>query len=280
MSITDLPILSCTNGDEHTSAALDYSIYLANLLKTRVVFLGIHEVGGDTTQIDKLIHAASSRLDALHLPYEVRLCEGDGPDVIARQANSGLYLTIAGPLGRPAWQRLVQGRSFRRIQAQIQSPLFYIRESRQQIRKILVCLGGLEYSVVVERYSFDLARLAGAELTLLYVVEPVTLHYRIADEIHDHWKTVMETDTPQGRHLRKVYENARSTGLPVVCHIRHGNIVHEIIDEARSGNYDLIAMGSAYSAHSLRHLYMPNVTAEVAEALICPILTIRSTFDD
>jgi len=41
------------------------------------------------------------------------------------------------------------------------------------------------------------------------------------------------------------------------------------------GEYDLICMGSPHSAHSLRHLYTPNVTAEVAEAANCPILTAR-----
>jgi nucleotide-binding universal stress UspA family protein len=56
-------------------------------------------------------------------------------------------------------------------------------------------------------------------------------------------------------------------------------VVHEILEEMRNGHYDLVAMGSPYSSESLRHLYMPNVTAEVAETLISPILVVRQGFE-
>lgn len=57
--------------------------------------------------------------------------------------------------------------------------------------------------------------------------------------------------------------------------LRQGSAVHEILDEIQTGEYDLAAMGSPYSGHSLRHLYMPNVIAEVAETAGLPVLTVR-----
>jgi nucleotide-binding universal stress UspA family protein len=45
--------------------------------------------------------------------------------------------------------------------------------------------------------------------------------------------------------------------------------------ENSEGNYDLICMGSPYSANALRQLYAPNVTAEIAESTNCPVLTAR-----
>ena len=45
--------------------------------------------------------------------------------------------------------------------------------------------------------------------------------------------------------------------------------------EAREGNYDLLCMGSPYSSHTLRQLYTPNVTAEIAETDLVPVLTAR-----
>jgi nucleotide-binding universal stress UspA family protein len=56
---------------------------------------------------------------------------------------------------------------------------------------------------------------------------------------------------------------------------RQGNIVEEILAEIKEGEYDLVCMGSAYSAHTLRQYYAPNVTAEVAEGARCPVLTAR-----
>jgi hypothetical protein len=41
------------------------------------------------------------------------------------------------------------------------------------------------------------------------------------------------------------------------------------------GLQHLVCMGSPHSAHGLRQMYAPNVTAEVAETIGCPVLTVR-----
>ena len=52
-------------------------------------------------------------------------------------------------------------------------------------------------------------------------------------------------------------------------------MVEEILGELKEGNYDLLCMGSSYSTNTLRQYYAPHVTAEVAEAAHCPVLTAR-----
>jgi nucleotide-binding universal stress UspA family protein len=101
---------------------------------------------------------------------------------------------------------------------------------------------------------------------LMLGVEPITLEYPLAREVRNHWQNLLDTNTPQGHTLRQVLEESQPLGLPTAVKVRHGNVVPEILEEIREGNYDLICMGSAYSAYSLRHLYLPNVTAEVAKA--------------
>ena len=69
---------------------------------------------------------------------------------------------------------------------------------------------------------------------------------------------------------------ARKAGLKTDLKIRHGNVIEEILAELNEGDYDLVCMGSLYSAHGLRQMYAPNVTAEVADVIGCPVLTVRS----
>ena len=45
--------------------------------------------------------------------------------------------------------------------------------------------------------------------------------------------------------------------------------------EMKEGNYDLLCMGSPLSSNALRQLYTPNVTAEIAEMDLVPVLTAR-----
>jgi len=78
-----------------------------------------------------------------------------------------------------------------------------------------------------------------------------------------------------GRSLRKALDIAKESGLNAKAITREGNVVEQILAEIRDHDHDMVCMGSSYSAHSLRQMYAPNVTAEVAEVARCPVLTAR-----
>ncbi|MBE7535750.1 MAG: universal stress protein [Anaerolineales bacterium] len=71
--------------------------------------------------------------------------------------------------------------------------------------------------------------------------------------------------------------NCAGSGLESEHQSATGDIIEEIVDEIEEGAYDLICMGSAYSADTLRQFYAPNIAAEVAEAARRPVLTARFT---
>ena len=275
MESKNLTLLLCTNGDLHTRPALEYGVWLAGVLNVDVELLGVLESPQDAASVKAMLDNAASQLDLLGITHKTILESGNGPEMIARFAGQPQRLTVVGPLGRPTWQRMVHGRSIRQIMEKVPTSILYIRKAHLKLERILLCMGGLGYASSMEMDALYLAQAAQASLTLLYVVEPVTLEYPTAREVHDHWQNILETDTPQGRNLSHALVAAQKTGLKVEFKVSRGNIVHQILEEARQGGYDLIGMGSPYSAHSLRHLYMPNVTAEVAESLECPILTAR-----
>jgi nucleotide-binding universal stress UspA family protein len=268
-------LLLCTNGDLHTRPALEYGVWLADITKQDVYLLGVVETRNDYRSVEELVADTADRLEQSGVPYSAKIEEGNAPRVIADYASEASYLTVVGPLGRPAWKRVVQGRSFRRIMQKIPTPILYVRKAHLKLERILLCMGGLGYAANMETVAIQLAGLAGASATLLHVVEPVTLAYPTSVEIQDKWQNILETDTPQGRNLKRAISVAQGAGLSAEFKVQRGNIVHEILEEAQRGNYDLVGMGSPYGTHSLRHLYMPNVTAEVAEVLDCPILTVR-----
>lgn len=272
-------LLLCTNGCDAARPALRYGVHLAELLNLPVVLLGVIERKSHEIKVLNSLAEASQRLEKAKIGFRQQLERGRASIVIARYTKMGNYLTVVGPLGRPVWRRVIQGRSFRRLQSRIETPIFYVPEERWPVRRVLLCMGGLGYARAVENLSLNLACAAEADLTLLHVVEPITLDYPLAHEIQEKWEEILETNTPQGRNLRAAMQRIREAGLAASLKVRQGNIVHEILDEVRSGEYDLVGMGSAYSAHSLRHLYMPNVTAEVAEGVNCPVLTVRQGYD-
>lgn len=275
MSAGPITLLLCTNGSPTNGPALEYGVWLAGILKAPVLLLGIIESAAHQEAVEKKLEETTHNLEEAGIEYHTQVERGRGSLAIARVANAGEYLTVVGPLGRPAWRRVVQGRSFRRLLERVESPILYVPKARLPLMSLLLCMGGLGYAEGVEHLGIHLAKVAGAGVTLLHVVEPITLDYPVTKEIHAHWQEIQDTDTPQGRNLRIAMQTLREAGLEADLKVRQGNVVHEILDEVNRGDYDLVGMGSPYSAHSLRHLYMPNVTAEVAESVDIPVLTVR-----
>jgi nucleotide-binding universal stress UspA family protein len=276
MTSESFRLLLCTNGCETTRPSLAYGAWLAGLLKAPVTLLGIVEEASQQASVQALTQQVVETLDKNNIQYKLVIDKGYAPDVIARHAAQVEHsMVVVGPLGRPAWRRFMTGRSFRRLMARIQGPILYVPREHLRLQKVLVCLGGLGYADTVIQLCVRFAGLTRAEVTLLHVVEPITLDYPTSHEIFEHLENIQETDTPQGRNLRAAMQLIHAAGLTARLKIRRGSVVNEITDEIAGGHYDLVGMGSAYSVHSLRHLYMPNVTAEVGENVPCPILTVR-----
>jgi nucleotide-binding universal stress UspA family protein len=275
MSKAPLSLLLCTNGIKSGQAALEYGVWLAELLGWPVVLLGVVEQPENRFTVDELVQFTAQRLEQKNIACQIHIEAGEPARIIAEWAHRGRFITVFGPLGRPAWRRFVQGRSFRHLMAAIETPLLYVPRLRLPLRRILLCLGGLEYGLGVQRLCIYLAKKAGAQVTVLHVVEPVTLDYPIARQVMENWEKILQTETPQGRNLRQAMKAIEQAGLSMDFKVLHGSPVTEILNEARRGDYDLIGLGSPYSAHALRHLYLPNVTAEVAETAGLPVLSVR-----
>jgi nucleotide-binding universal stress UspA family protein len=207
--------------------------------------------------------------------YALEVRNGDAEEIIPRKAGEGGFITVIGPLGRPQLKRLLTRRSIRNLMERIETPILYVPEAKLPLKRVLICLGGLGYEVTAEHLAMRVAMKSRAGITLLHIVPPVDLDYPTARAERDHWQTLSETDTPVGRSLRQALEIAKTDGLSAQVKARQGNVVEEILAELKEGDYDLLCMGSSFSASAFRQLYAPHVTAEVAEAATIPVLTAR-----
>jgi nucleotide-binding universal stress UspA family protein len=274
-------ILVATNGNNRTWPGIEYAAWLARAMRVPVTLIGIIEKK-QRPNIDEEIHPLDdifSRAVALFqengLAYKLEINEGLAEDVIPKKAREKDFLTVITPLGRPPLRRLLLGRSFHQLMADISGPILYVPSACIPATHILICLGGLEYGVTAEHLGLEIASRIKAPVTLLHVVPPIDLDYPEARTVRDNWDHLVETDSLLGRTLRDALDEARQKGLKANLKLRQGNVVEEILSELKQGDYDLVCMGSTYSGHGLRHFYAPNVTAEVAEAVGCPVLTVR-----
>lgn len=276
-------ILIFTNGRSSTLPAIEYGAWLGASMRTPVRLIGIDE-NPSPSQIDEDVHpleaifeTAVETFKRTGTEYQLEVQQGHAEDVIPARLKGRDTLGVVGPLGRPPLKRLLSGRSFRHIMEQVGGPLLYVPQVKLPLKKILICLGGLGYEVTAETLAMKMAEVDRAEVVLLTVIPPVDLDYPAAREVRENWQHLAQTDTPPGRSLRQGLEFAREAGLQASVKVRNGNVVEEIMSEVEEGNYDLLCMGSPFSSNALRQLYTPNVTAEIAESDIVPVLTARYT---
>ena len=272
-----------TNGRATTWPAIEYGAWLGASLRTSVRLIGLDEEPSPS-QIDEEVHPLESvfaeavgAFVKAGVAYQLEVQKGHAEDVIPRRVEGQDALVVVGPLGRPPLKRLLSGRSFRHIMEQVNAPIVYVPQVRLPLKRMLVCLGGLGYEVTAENLAMKIAGMARAEVVLLTVVPPIDLDYPAAREVRENWQRLAETDTAPGRSLRQGLGIARAAGLQVSVKVRNGNVLEEILAEVTEGNYDLLCMGSLFSSHTLRQLYTPNVTAEIAETDLVPVLTARYT---
>jgi nucleotide-binding universal stress UspA family protein len=273
-------LLIATNGYKDTWRAIEYGAWLAELLHVKVTLLGVAErldfaTSDDPRPLEHIFSKAEALFRKKGVEHTIELRSGDAAHVIPERANQGNYLTTVSPLGRPRFRRWLTGRSFRVLMEQIKGPILYVPEVRLPLKRLLLSAGGLGYEVDAENLALQVATLSRADVTILHVIPPTDLDYPTTRDAREHVKDLQDTDTIFGRSLRKGLSIAKEAGLNAKLVTRQGHVVEEILAEVKNGNYDLLCMGSRYSAHALRQYYTPNVTAEVAEAAHCPVLTVR-----
>lgn len=256
---------------------IEYGAWMAEMLGASLTLLGVLEENDEYHPVQDIFGRAVTFFQEKKLPYNLQLINGETEEVLAGMSwDENTYLFI-GPLGRPQFKRWLVGRSFQQIIEDVPTPIFYIREARLPIKKILVCFGGLGYSEEAKKIGFEIAQRTKASLTLLHVVPIVDLDYPPIKEMQENWNHLLDTDTPPARVLKKAQKNAEEKGILANVVVRHGDIIRQIVEELNTENYDLICMGSTFShSENLRQLYTPNVTAEIAKETNSPILTARS----
>ena len=273
-------LLIATNGFKGTWTAIEYGAWLAELMKANVTLLGVTEIMNpadidDHHPLEDIFTNAVELFQKKGLAYSLEVRKGPAEQVIPERANEANFLTIVSPLGRSRLRHLLSRSSFRTLMEEIRGPILYVPEIRLPLKNLLISAGGLGYEVDAENLALKVANLSRADVTLLHVIPPTDLDYPTTRRALEHADDLQDTDTVLGRSLRKGLEIATAAGLNAKLVTRQGHVVEQILAEIKGGSYDMVCMGSRYSTLALRQLYTPNVTAEVAEAANCPLLTVR-----
>jgi len=142
----------------------------------------------------------------------------------------------------------------------------------ENFKKILIPIDGSDYSMRAAELGISVAKLLGAEITFVYVIDTVVLEQitRITarDDVESNLKKDGEMYLKYGRGL------AEKEGIKAKTLLSKGRPFEQIVQLAKALENDLIVMGT-YGRKGAERILIGSVAERVIEYAPCPVLVVR-----
>jgi nucleotide-binding universal stress UspA family protein len=172
---------------------------------------------------------------------------GSPAEQIVREAEEGDYnLIVLGDRLHHGFTARLLAPTTERVIAHKPCPVLVAREQNRPLQRILVCEGGREPAVLTRLLEQLMPLLKVAEeLTVLHVMSQIAAGPGVPGwELQASADQLIAKETREGRLLEQDLATLRHLDVRPRATVRHGLVVHEILTEARNGDYDLLVIGA------------------------------------
>ncbi|MGA2541180.1 MAG: universal stress protein [Verrucomicrobiota bacterium] len=138
-------------------------------------------------------------------------------------------------------------------------------------KKILVGYDGSKGGKAALQRAAVMAKLTGAELTAIWVREPLPRHSDLPGEYEE--EAAAADEYFQARQ-KEVAEAAAQHGIPIHCETRRGHPAKSMVKLADEGHYDLVVVG--HSDHSeLWGRLLGDTADRISDHAHCSVLIVK-----
>ena len=177
------------------------------------------------------------------------------------------------------WGRGMSGLFFggvpRALLADVRSNVLIVRPEVTRIRRVLLAVAAGPSRLQVLRWGGLVAKAFDAQPVLLHVTEQLPAMFGGLGVAVENLSQFMRSNTVEARSFQIAAQSLRLLEIEPELKLAHGEVVDELLAEARSGNYDLIVIGSSYAANASMRLFLEGVTDRLVQNAPCPVLVVR-----
>ncbi len=260
---------------QNMPSVLQMGLYFAQALEWETLLLGLSDEPNNTNDLQIRLEDVRNQLHGNWDRFSVQTMNGDPGNAILACVGKSTGLVVTGPLGRAPLLRRWWGPIAGDLLGELRSSLLFVPgEAPPAIRHILLAIGALNYSSIAVEWGLLLARAVNASVTLLHVVHPHT-NDPSTMQAPTNLADFLASETIFARNFRNALARLQEQRVDVAPRIRVGHPLQEILAEMDSTEYDLLILGSHYSASHFAQLVGGISQSAVREATI-PILVTRS----
>jgi len=141
----------------------------------------------------------------------------------------------------------------------------------EDMKKILIATDGSEYTKEAVSQGLHLAKVLGAEVTALYVIDQTSFVSFPIDSSIVSVYSLLENEGK--RAVEEVKKDGEQLGVKVTTIVAEGSPTRKIVEMA--ANMDLVVIGTL-GRSALSKLFMGSVAERVTRYAPCPVLVVRS----
>lgn len=247
---------------------------IAGLEQSPITLMTVIEHESERSLAEAELQKAQALLKEMMVTSKVR--KGHVYDEIMSESREGSYdIVVLGSRDIEGLLGGLFGTVTGKVTDSLDIPVLVVKNGHSELKRILISVGGQKMNEDIVRTGARLAKGAGANVTLIYVTNPVPTMYTGLDAMDESLEAFMETDTPIARYLHWGSQYLAESGVAAELEIVQGVASDEILRAARQGDYDLLVMGARAQMGRLERILVDAVTPHVVERAPCPVLVVR-----
>jgi nucleotide-binding universal stress UspA family protein len=142
----------------------------------------------------------------------------------------------------------------------------------ESVKKVLIPTDGSDYSVRAAEYGLSLAKILGAEVMVVYVIDTIVLDQVIKATQREDVDRELKQDGQ--RYVRYILGLAEKEGVKASSFLARGRPFEQIVHIAKGYGIDLIVMGT-YGRRGAERILIGSVAERVIEYSSCPVLVVK-----
>lgn len=236
----------------------------------------------DNTNIEQIFSSSTSTIPIVgNSTIENKIRVGNYYDQVMLEVNESQYDLLVVPDHHPKYffSRYLRGSTTIRIVENAPCSVMILRGETRLIRKILLCDSGFGSASTLSRNIIELAQLieGDEDVTVLHVMSQISAGPGVrGKQLREDAEELIHEASPEGILLVNDLNLLNRTGIHPYPKIRHGFVVEEILDETRSGDYDLVVIGAHPQSGPIRFI-LENITTRIIKEIDRTLLIARKT---
>jgi nucleotide-binding universal stress UspA family protein len=272
-----MKILICSDGMPASENAIELAQLLAGPLKAELTLLGIVEKSSDERPLRDTLERQAQSLRTQNAQPNILVSAGEPVRQILDQTSKTNYdLVLVGARWTGATGHYWRSESMYEVIKAIQPPVLVAISERKRLKRFLVCTGGKEFIEQAVQFTGAIAAAVGASVTLLHVMaEPPAIYVNLV-QLEENVDQLLESKSELGTNLLRQKGELEHLGVPAEVRLRHGIVIDQVLEQVRTGDYDLVVTGTSKARGLLGNYIMGDLTRSILNRVNVPVLVARA----